>query len=73
MLKDLEPDCCVKEIHLSGGAWIEGECEPGARKVGMGMGIEGENEWKVWRTQKNNVAETYRTFMEFRGALGISP
>ena len=38
----------LKEIHLSGGRWVDGQMAH--RRVGMGMGAGEENEWKVWLT-----------------------
>jgi copper homeostasis protein len=66
LLNLLEPVWSVKEIHLSGGRWVEGDCEPNARKEDMEMGAGGEVEWKVWRTSRDSVAATYKFFMEFR-------
>ncbi|KAF9245827.1 copper homeostasis protein CutC [Melanogaster broomeanus] len=38
----------LKEIHLSGGKWVEGHSA--YRREGMGMGVGGAGEWGVWRT-----------------------
>ncbi|KAJ7103214.1 copper homeostasis CutC domain-containing protein [Mycena belliarum] len=42
----------VKEIHLSGGSWIESEMIH--RRDGLGMGI-GEGEWGIWETSELKV------------------
>lgn len=42
----------LREIHLSGGGWTEGNME--YRHEGMGMGV-GEGEWGVWKTQEQKV------------------
>jgi len=38
----------LKEIHLSGGRWVDGRMVH--RRAGMGMGASEESEWKVWLT-----------------------
>jgi hypothetical protein len=44
----------LKEIHLSGGMWVESAAS--FRREGMRMGV-GQNEWSVWRTQADKVRE----------------
>jgi len=44
----------LKEIHMSGGMWVESTMS--FRREGMGMGI-GQNEWHMWRTQEDKVRE----------------
>lgn len=44
----------LKEIHLSGGMWVESTMS--FRREGMRMGV-GQNEWSVWRTQEDKVRE----------------
>ncbi|TFY83347.1 hypothetical protein EWM64_g666 [Hericium alpestre] len=43
----------LHELHLSGGAWVEGEMS--FRRSHMGMGANGANEWKVWKTNSEEV------------------
>ncbi|PPQ78941.1 hypothetical protein CVT25_002392 [Psilocybe cyanescens] len=43
----------LKEVHLSGGQWIPGDMV--FKRAGMGMGIDQDTEWKVWRTQKDEI------------------
>jgi copper homeostasis protein len=45
----------LKEVHLSGGKWIEGQMVH--RDVGMGMGASEEKEWKVWLTDGDTIRE----------------
>jgi copper homeostasis protein len=45
----------LKELHLSGGKWVEGQM--GHRPVGMGMGASEEKEWKVWLTDGDTIRE----------------
>lgn len=44
----------LKEIHLSGGMWVESVAS--FRREGMRMGV-GQNEWSVWRTQADKVQQ----------------
>ncbi|KAF8625201.1 hypothetical protein AX15_005506 [Amanita polypyramis BW_CC] len=44
----------LKEIHSSGGTWVEGSMS--FRREGMGMGFAG-GEWNVWRTQEDKIRE----------------
>jgi copper homeostasis protein len=43
----------VREVHMSGGRWIDGGMRH--RKDGMGMGVGGEGEWGIWRTEEDAV------------------
>lgn len=45
----------LKEVHLSGGKWVEGQMIH--RPVGMGMGASEETEWDVWLTDGDRVRE----------------
>lgn len=45
----------LKEIHLSGGKWVNGQMVH--RPVEMGMGANEENEWKVWLTDGDKIRE----------------
>jgi copper homeostasis protein len=45
----------LKEIHLSGGKWVEGQMAH--RPVGMDMSASEENEWKVWLTDGDTIRE----------------
>ncbi|KAF8492782.1 copper homeostasis CutC domain-containing protein [Russula emetica] len=45
----------LKEIHLSGGKWVEGQMAH--RPVGMGMSASEEKEWKVWLTDEDTIRE----------------
>ncbi|PFH52269.1 hypothetical protein AMATHDRAFT_74329 [Amanita thiersii Skay4041] len=44
----------LKEIHMSGGTWMEGSMA--FRRQDMGMGC-GESEWSIWRTQEEKVRQ----------------
>ncbi|KAH7886074.1 CutC family-domain-containing protein [Phlebopus sp. FC_14] len=43
----------LKEIHLSGGKWIDGASTH--RCEGMGMGAGGAGEWGIWRTDEHEI------------------
>jgi copper homeostasis protein len=45
----------LKEIHLSGGKWAEGQMVH--RPVGRGMGASEEKEWMVWLTDGDVIQE----------------
>ncbi|KAL0572919.1 hypothetical protein V5O48_009032 [Marasmius crinis-equi] len=51
VVRELAPS----EVHLSGGGWIEGEML--FRREGMGMGVSGDNDWRIWRTSETAVRE----------------
>lgn len=42
----------LKEIHLSGGIWVDGGML--FRREGMGMGAS-DSEWGVWRTDQDTI------------------
>lgn len=64
LLEGLRPDWHVREVHLSGGEWVEGVLTSYARKGGMGMGASKVNEWKVWKTSEKKVAGVLRYLTE---------
>ena len=43
----------VREIHLSGARWVEGDAV--FRREGMGMGAGTTQEWRVWLTDEEIV------------------
>lgn len=43
----------LREVHMSGGHWIDGACT--WRRDGMGMGVSGAGEWGIWRTRVKAV------------------
>ncbi|KAG5647745.1 hypothetical protein DXG03_008468 [Asterophora parasitica] len=45
----------LREIHLSGGGWIQGDMA--FKREGMGMGVGGDGEWGVWTTDGVKVRE----------------
>lgn len=45
----------LKEVHLSGGKWVDGRMVH--RPVGMGMGASEETEWTVWLTDGDKIRE----------------
>ncbi|EIN13915.1 hypothetical protein PUNSTDRAFT_129579 [Punctularia strigosozonata HHB-11173 SS5] len=51
----------LREIHLSGGGWVDNGTEN--RKPGFGMGI-GESEWGVWKTDEEKVRAVKRIVEE---------
>ena len=57
LLQELLP-CGLREVHLSGGGWIASEME--FRREGMGMGIGGDGEWGIWRTDEDRVRDVRR-------------
>ncbi|KAJ3569720.1 hypothetical protein NP233_g4867 [Leucocoprinus birnbaumii] len=48
----------LRELHLSGGQWIPNGTS--FKRPNMGMGLGGESDWGVWRTQTNKVREVRR-------------
>lgn len=48
----------LREIHLSGGRWVPNGM--GFKRPNMGMGLGGESDWGVWRTQRDKVREVRR-------------
>jgi copper homeostasis protein len=48
----------LKEIHLSGGRWVANGM--GFKRPNMGMGLGGESDWGIWRTQTDKVKEVRR-------------
>lgn len=48
----------LKEIHLSGGRWVANGM--GFKRPNMGLGLGGESDWGVWRTQTDRVKEVRR-------------
>jgi copper homeostasis protein len=49
----------LKEVHLSGGRWVDGGMVH--RPEGMGMGASGEGQWGVWQTDGNAIRDVRRT------------
>ncbi|KIK70665.1 hypothetical protein GYMLUDRAFT_286672 [Collybiopsis luxurians FD-317 M1] len=45
----------LTEIHLSAGGWVEGGMN--FRREGMGMGVGGNGEWGIWRTDMEIVKQ----------------
>ena len=45
----------LQEVHLSGASWVDGGMLH--RREGMGMGVGGEGEWGVFRTEEKKVRE----------------
>ncbi|KAG0707437.1 copper homeostasis CutC domain-containing protein [Suillus ampliporus] len=43
----------LREVHMSGGHWVDGASI--WRRDGMGMGIGGAGEWGIWRTNGSAV------------------
>jgi copper homeostasis protein len=43
----------LREVHMSGGHWIDGASN--WRRAGMGMDIGGTGEWGIWRTRESAV------------------
>ncbi|RDX51132.1 hypothetical protein OH76DRAFT_1347715, partial [Lentinus brumalis] len=57
LLRELLP-CGLREVHLSGGGWVPSEME--FRREGLGMGVGGEGEWGIWRTDEEKIREVTR-------------
>ena len=49
----------VRAVHLSGGGWVDGAAGR-HRPEGMGMGVGGEGEWGVWKTNEEVIREVRR-------------
>ncbi|GJE89573.1 copper homeostasis CutC domain-containing protein [Phanerochaete sordida] len=45
----------LREVHLSAGGWLPSDMVH--RPEGMGMGVGGEGEWGIWRTNAETVRE----------------
>ncbi|KJA28512.1 hypothetical protein HYPSUDRAFT_33935 [Hypholoma sublateritium FD-334 SS-4] len=45
----------LREIHLSGGKWVIDDIA--FKRDDMGMGIDRDTEWGVWRTQEEQVRQ----------------
>ncbi|KAG2044406.1 copper homeostasis protein CutC [Suillus americanus] len=43
----------LREVHMSGGCWIDGASI--WRRDGMGMGMGGASEWGIWRTSTSAI------------------
>lgn len=43
----------LREIHLSGGRWVESHMH--FRRDGMGFGASPENEWRTWKTSRKEI------------------
>lgn len=50
------------EIHLSGGSWVDSSAS--FRKENMGMGAGGINDWRIWRSERNAVAQVRKAVEE---------
>lgn len=48
----------LKEVHLSGGRWIEGNMMH--RRPDMGMGVGEEVGWSIWRTDEEEIRRVRR-------------
>jgi copper homeostasis protein len=48
----------LREIHLSGGHWVPNGMD--FKRPNMGMGLGGESDWGIWRTQTDKVKEVRR-------------
>ncbi|KAI0720042.1 copper homeostasis CutC domain-containing protein [Cerioporus squamosus] len=57
LLRELLP-CGLREVHLSGGGWVPSEME--FRREGFGMGVGGDGEWGIWRTDEEKIREVTR-------------
>ncbi|KAJ7597480.1 copper homeostasis CutC domain-containing protein [Mycena floridula] len=58
ILESLAP-AGLRELHLSGGRWIQGDMS--FRRRGLGMGINEDVEWSIWRTAVPLVREIRQT------------
>ncbi|TCD71193.1 hypothetical protein EIP91_012143 [Steccherinum ochraceum] len=54
----------LREIHLSGSGWIDGSME--FRKEGMGMGVGGQGDWGIWRTNEEVIRQVRKAVDEAR-------
>jgi copper homeostasis protein len=48
----------LQQVHMSGGRWYHGPML--YRREGMGMGVGGDGEWGVWRTDVEEVRRVRR-------------
>ncbi|KAI0253268.1 copper homeostasis CutC domain-containing protein [Lactifluus subvellereus] len=60
----------LKEIHLSGGRWVDGGMVH--RPDGMGMGTSAEGQWGVWQTDSNAIREVRRIADDSASSAGVS-
>ncbi|KAG1813341.1 copper homeostasis protein CutC [Suillus subaureus] len=56
----------LREVHMSGGCWIDGASI--WRRDGMGMGIGGANEWGIWRTSASAIRAVKDVIDSFKEA-----
>lgn len=56
----------LHEVHLSGGAWVDGGMQH--RVDGMGMGVGGAGEWGLWVTQTERVRAVCALIREAEGS-----
>jgi copper homeostasis protein len=64
----------LREIHLSGGRWVPNGMV--FRRPNMGMGLGGESDWGIWRTQMDKIKgvrkivdATLEEFIRHKGTL----
>lgn len=48
----------LREIHLSAGRWVANGMV--FKRPNMGMGLGGESDWGIWRTQRDMVKDVRR-------------
>ncbi|TFK77403.1 copper homeostasis protein cutC [Pluteus cervinus] len=63
--------CGLQEIHLSGGAWEDGGMK--YRPEGMGMGVGGQGEWGIWKTDENKIRRVRAIADEIYEELSAGP
>jgi copper homeostasis protein len=56
----------LREVHMSGGHWIDGASI--WRRNGMGMGIGGAGEWGIWRTSGSAIRAVKDAIDSFKEA-----
>ncbi|KAG2756466.1 hypothetical protein P692DRAFT_20484578 [Suillus brevipes Sb2] len=56
----------LREVHMSGGHWIDGASI--WRRNGMGMGVGGAGEWGIWRTSGSAIRAVKDAIDSFKEA-----
>lgn len=59
----------VRDVHLSGGGWVDNRMH--YRRLDMGMGVGEHGEWGVWRTCEKVVREVRRLVDEEWARSGL--
>lgn len=61
----------LREVHMSGGHWVDGASI--WRRDGMGMGVGGAGEWGIWRTRVSAVRAVKEIIDSFEHSTEACP